>query len=384
MNTNEVTTIICARDAEGTIARAVLSAAAEGGPVIVVDDFSSDETASIALKAGGEAVSVIRPTEHRTLGYARSTGVAAVETPWLIWLDADDAFLPGRIVSLLNDAESNQWDAVWDAVDLYDGETENFIRRLPMPDFMSEPGYAVRLFERNWVPSPAWPLVKTEFAKRIGYDESLPTADDIDFMLRSVVHGARLGFVESVGYKQFAYPSSLSRDLSHQRNWLAHVLRKFDYKEIKRLYSRTGFDSLETVWALVTVALFRREAEGALDFMRVLPPLIKGEGRGLWGLSDEWRRAFQRGTCLLILAEDLALAEKELARADSMERTPEALNNWGVALDRLGEKKKALECWRMALEMLPSYLDARLNIEANKGVRITEIPLRRLASRSEY
>src|SRR4051812_48981124 len=164
----EVTTVICARDAAATIERALRSALRQGGPVLLVDDGSSDATAAIARDVGGGAVRVLRPDRHHTLGYARLAGASAVSTAWLQWLDADDEVLPDRAARLLECALANDWDGVWDAAELHDGVTGAPIRRLPMPVFMQRPGAAVRLFERNHTPGPAWPLLRTAFAQQVG------------------------------------------------------------------------------------------------------------------------------------------------------------------------------------------------------------------------
>ena len=141
----KVTTIICARNAAATIDRAVRSAIMQNGPVIVVDDWSSDGTAEISRRIGGNALTIVRPPEHRTLGLARRTGVEAVDTDWLMWLDADDELFPGRASRLRNIAEQRNLDAVWDAAILYDGSQGNLLHDLPMPAFMLKANSAVRL-----------------------------------------------------------------------------------------------------------------------------------------------------------------------------------------------------------------------------------------------
>jgi glycosyltransferase involved in cell wall biosynthesis len=385
----EVTTAICARNASATIERAVRSAVLQGGPVLLVDDGSVDGTADIAARAGGNALTVVRPPEHRTLGYARQAAVDAVTTDWILWLDADDEVLPGRAAHLLRLAADHRWDAVWDAVELFAGETGTLVGELPMPPWMVVPGAAVRQFERNHAPGPAWPLVSTRLARMVGYDPVLPTADDLDFMLRACTTGAELGFVTSVGYRQYAYRDSLSRDLAHQRFWASQVLRKHEYEDVRRLYLRSGHDGRVAAWALVSMALFRDEPSAALGWLELASPASADasevlEAGGPWPSPEGWRRAFQRGTILLLLGGRDREAVGELQRAETIEPTAEGANNLGVALRRLGDGGAAATCFAEAQRRFPGFLDAQLNAESVHAARVTTHPLRRLASRSQY
>ena len=388
MTSAVVSVVICARNAAETIERAVRSAVPQGGPVIVVDDWSDDATADVARRAGGPLISVVRPDVCRTLGFARSAGVAAVSTPWLQWLDADDELLPDRTTRLLSRAVAEGWDAAWDAAELWDGETGAFVRDLPMPAFMSRRGSAVRLFERNYTPGPAWPLVRTEFAREVDYDHSLSSADDLDFMLRGLQTGGRFGFVQDCGYRQFAYRSSLSRDLSHQRARVADVLRRHKYADVRSRYLTAGFSARVASWGLVSMALFREEWDRALAFLEEASaggdPDEVLESDGPCPLPERWRRAFYRGTILLLLSGHDGDAADELHRAERTEPTAEGANNLGVALSRLGRRAQAGEWFTAAEERSPGYHDAWVNEAAETPRRITTHPLRHDPSRREY
>lgn len=386
---SDVTVAICARNAAPTIARAVRSALAQGGPVLLVDDGSTDDTAAVAHAAGGATVRIVRPATHTTLGHARACAVAEVRTPWLQWLDADDELLEGRAETLLDRAAAHGWDAVWDAADLHDGPTGRAVRALPMPPFITRPGAAVRLFERNHVPGPAWPLLRTEVAARVGYDRALPTADDLDFVLRAYQQGARLGFVASCGYRQHAYPASVSRDRHHQRAWVAAVLRKHRYDDVRVRYRVEGWPAEIAAWGLMSMATFREDWSAALAFVdeacpapgcaRVLEP------DGPWPWTESWRRAFHRGTLLLQMpGADARDAARALERAEAERPTAEGANNLGVAMARLGLRSDASGWFAAALARMPDYADAGDNAAAARPAHVTTHPLRHVASRHEY
>ncbi len=74
------TIVIAARNAASTIERAVRSAILQKNcPIILVDDFSSDDTVDRAKEAGGRRLTVVRPPEHRSLGLTRQTAVLAFQ-----------------------------------------------------------------------------------------------------------------------------------------------------------------------------------------------------------------------------------------------------------------------------------------------------------------
>jgi glycosyltransferase involved in cell wall biosynthesis len=95
-----VSVVIPAHDAENTLARALNSVLAQTrrpAEVIVVDDFSSDRTVSVAEDYRDRGIVLIRMTTHRGAAAARNVGVAAATGEWIAFLDADDEWLPPKL-----------------------------------------------------------------------------------------------------------------------------------------------------------------------------------------------------------------------------------------------------------------------------------------------
>ena len=81
--------IIPCRNAEATVRDAVASALAQTEPpadVVVVDDASTDGSASAAREAGAR---VVRNASRRNAGGARNAGLDATEGDFAAFLDAD-------------------------------------------------------------------------------------------------------------------------------------------------------------------------------------------------------------------------------------------------------------------------------------------------------
>jgi glycosyltransferase involved in cell wall biosynthesis len=384
----DVTVVIAARNAGATIERAVRSALHTGGPIVLVDDHSEDDTAVRARAVGGHRLTVVSPEHHETIGRARQTGIEAVTTRFAMWVDADDEAMPGRADRLLSRLEREGADIVFDAADLHDGATGAFLRHMPIPGYLQQDPTGVRQFERNVIPSLGWPLVRTSWAERVGYDPACHGVEDYDFLLRSVMEGARIAYEPTPGYRQYAYPASVSRELASRREGVRTLLQKHEYGLIRARYGAAGHSEAITAWALVAVAMYREDWAAAGTFIdeaaaQPVDPARVLEPAGPCPHPEGWRRGFHRGT-LALLTGRFDIARRELTEAQRFARTPESSNNLGVALARFGQRDEAEALFVEAEQGFPSYVDASNNRVSATPSCITSHPLRHTAARVEY
>lgn len=99
-----VVVVIPAKDRGHVIARALRSVLAQTSPpdeIIVVDDGSSDDTASVARALGAR---VLAHAESRGSGAARNTAITASKAQWVAFLDSDDEWLPQHLEYLRSHA----------------------------------------------------------------------------------------------------------------------------------------------------------------------------------------------------------------------------------------------------------------------------------------
>ena len=370
-----VTIVIVARNAAATIGRAVRSALAEApARVLLVDDYSSDDTGALARAAGGERIDIVRPIEHRTLGFARQTGISAVQTPYGVWLDADDELLPGRVARLTGALTAANASIAADGAEFVD-EATGTTASAPIPALLRHGAAAVRLFERNYLPGPGVIAVETGAAKSIGYDPSLHGAEDIDFLLRSIAAGRRCGFIDTIGYRCHISPASHSRDLGRQRAMYKRALQKHDYGRVRDLYTAAG-EGHAAWWALASMAAYREEYSAAYGF-------LTEARRSADGTVDTWRFDFQGGTLQLLMGRP-RIAHRLLTAAERLQPTPEGANNLGVATAQIGDRQSADALFQQALDRLPGYRDAQVNLSSAAASHVTSHPLRIEPNRQDY
>jgi glycosyltransferase involved in cell wall biosynthesis len=387
LSMKEATIVIPARNASATVERAIASALEQGDyPLLLIDDFSQDDTVARAKKLAGTRLSIVRPSEHRTLGFARQAGLDAVKTPFLVWSDADDELLPGRVDRLVEAMKRERTDIAADGAEIVDGATGRLTGISRIPAFLREAQPPVREFERNYLPGDGVAAFRTRSLARLGYDAVI--SSDMDVILRAIVAGYRFSLLDEIGYRIHAYPRSLSRFGTELRRTYQSALLKHSYERVRQLYLQAPYNPRITAWGLVSMALFRQEYEPALSFVGEAAGLMTDpaeiiEPDGPMPLPEGWRAGFYRGTILLLMNRDIE-ARLPLEQAEAILSTPEGNNNLGVALFRSGEKHRARTCFENALTKFPDFLDARTNLESEEPCRITSHPLRTLAFRKDY
>lgn len=381
----DITVTMVARNAAPTVGRAVKSALAAGaGRILLVDDASTDETAAAAKQAGGDALRLVRNDTPVSVAHVRGLALDHIETPYALWLDADDELAPGHIEALAAPLFAGIADIALGAAHLIDGETGEEIKPLPIPDFMLAPGAAWRSFERNWYPS-LHAAFRTDFARNVGYDPAFECAEDYDFLLRCLTAGARIEAVPQAGYRYYHYAGTISRNREKTKRFTARALSKHDGGQVTGQLLEAGFSAAEAACILMSKAMF----EGDLARITALSAETEGamELSAPYGLPVQDIAVFFRGTAALIAGDDrsaLGLLQPLAQRAPR----PEFLNNLAVAQARAGHGGQARSLLEEALALLEGYVDARTNLAALKSGRqphsVTTHPLRLQASRDTY
>lgn len=224
MGQADICVIIPAKNAEATIGRAVASALAqpEAQEVFVVDDGSSDRTASAAASADDASgrLTVIRLPASGGPAAARNLALAASRAPWICPLDSDDYFRAGRLAALRSEAEGADLVAD-DLLRVMQGEPDEAARpmigeRMALPSVLSFGDFVRANISRPNLPRAELgflkPLVRRGFLRAHGlaYDERLRLGEDFILYARALALGARFKLVGPCGYVAVERADSIS------------------------------------------------------------------------------------------------------------------------------------------------------------------------------
>jgi hypothetical protein len=202
--------VIAAHDAAGTISEAVKSAIAQTLPpleVIVVDDGSTDGTRD-ALERYLERIVYIRK-QRGGAASARNAALEQARGDFLAVLDADDAYLPGRLDALTHLA------VVRPDLDILCTDAFLEVERRPGGTFSEGCAFAIAdqrsaILERCFCVAPAYR--RTTLLDAGGFDDSLRTGSDWECVIRLLYSGAVAGAVDEPLYRYRLHDRSLTSD----------------------------------------------------------------------------------------------------------------------------------------------------------------------------
>ena len=196
-----VSILIPAYNAETWIAETIQSALAQTWPrteIIIVDDGSPDQTASIARRFACKNVFVIQQ-ENQGAAAARNRAFALSQGDYIQWLDADDLLSPDKIARQMEAAEKSQNKRI-----LFSSGWGYFMYRPLKARFVPTPlwcdlsplEWLLRKWERNLHMQTATWLVSRELTESAGpWDGRLLNNDDGEYFCRVLTASSGVRFV---------------------------------------------------------------------------------------------------------------------------------------------------------------------------------------------
>jgi hypothetical protein len=186
--------LIAAYQAADTVADAVESALAQTRPaleVLVCDDGSTDGTGRV-LARFGDRIKVLRQP-NRGAAAARNRLLREAHGDFVVFLDADDLFLPERIEAMTELAVARP-DLDILATDAYLERDGRRMGRFNALNGFPVERQAAEMTRRCYIVTPA---VRLGLLLEAGaFDESLTAASDWDCWLRLLLRGAAAGLVD--------------------------------------------------------------------------------------------------------------------------------------------------------------------------------------------
>jgi succinoglycan biosynthesis protein ExoO len=224
MEMPEVSVVIAAYNAADTIERAIQSALAQRDvtvEILVVDDFSTDETRAVVASLVEPAVRLIALNRNLGPGGARNAGFAAARGKWIAVLDSDDTIRPDRLRRLVDLAEREDAAVAVDNLDVLtlDGRVErmfaeDLLARTPyltLADFIDSNlifqsthnfGYMKPMFRRAFLEE-----------RQLAFDTALRIGEDYLLLASTLAAGGKCVVAPEVGYTYHIREASISRVL---------------------------------------------------------------------------------------------------------------------------------------------------------------------------
>lgn len=179
----QISVIIPSYNRIHTLTRAIESVLSQDSPVdeiIVVDDGSSDGTAS-QISQHYPDIRLIRQS-NRGVSAARNSGIDQASHPWIALLDSDDTWLPDKISEIRLTRQQHPEYRLFHSDEIW---IRNGARVNAMKKHLKSGGW---IFERCLplcVISPSAAVLQRSLFQSVGlFDESLPACEDYDLWLR--------------------------------------------------------------------------------------------------------------------------------------------------------------------------------------------------------
>ena len=215
----QVSVIIAAFNAQDTLGKAVESVIAQhykAHEIIIVDDASSDDTLAVAKRYASrhENIKVLTLEENVGPSQARNLALNCVQGDWVAVLDADDAFLPERLMQLLTSANAHRLDMIADSYYLSPSQTQvsakTRMTSLFIKDQVTEVDSAN--FVRHGLGSVK-PLIRKAVIDKyqLSFSADVRSGEDMLLYTQLLMHDVRFGFLNTPLYIRTELPSSLSR-----------------------------------------------------------------------------------------------------------------------------------------------------------------------------
>ncbi len=173
--------------------------------IVIVDDGSPDDLEA-ALGEAAAGIKIVRKP-NGGISSAMNAATEAASGDFLVQLDQDDVFMPGRLEAVAAAAGANpEADVIaTDAIVEFDGAD---VARIGALSPLEVPDPREAILRRCYI---LWPAVRRTRLQAIGgYDESFPVMQDWDCFIRLLISGAPVAVVPEPLYRWRLTPGSRS------------------------------------------------------------------------------------------------------------------------------------------------------------------------------
>ena len=250
-----VSVVVPALDAERTLREALESVWSQGYEpleVIVVDDASRDGTPALQKQLARDGLRELRQSQNRGPAAARNAALRIARGRYVAFLDADDAWLPGKLERQLRAIESDPRIVLVSCDSRYENWSGQLLRssHATRPPAQGDEAWKT-LLAYNFAPTPTVLARRADVIAAGGFDESLGFGEDLDLWIRLALRG-HVAVLDEVLVRIREWPGSLTRRMGHAepsavlpyvQRYLEQERERLSPGDVSRILGRRYFDS---------------------------------------------------------------------------------------------------------------------------------------------
>lgn len=204
-----VSVVIPVYNRQNTIRNSILSVLDQVGfdlEIIVVDDFSTDNTKEEVLSINDDRVKYFKLTKNSGACVARNYGIQKSKGEYIAFQDSDDIWLPNKLEKQINKLKEVNTDIISCSMIANNGEMTWFV-----PNITNIYNRFINIQDvlRHSFISTQTILAKRKVFDLNLFDKNMPRMQDWDFILRAV-QNSKLYFMEDRLVEQFIQNDSIT------------------------------------------------------------------------------------------------------------------------------------------------------------------------------
>ena len=334
--------------------------------VIVVDDGSTDNSKEI-IKRFANVKYCYQTNQGESA--ARNKGMSLAKGEYFAFLDADDWYESTKLEKQLNFLNNNPAiDIVYCDYKVYDevtGKTSILRAELFHPERCN---FFASILFRQILHTASATFKRQCYDSGCQFKHELKYAPDYDFSLQ-LLEKFTVGYIPEplYGYRRHAHNTTNAHH--KQRESEINIVKSLGKNRIRSLVGQTTFSKQQQDILLAKIFLKIGEYNESLTLLKA------------WlSTSQDPLLYFYAGNCHYLNNSP----EKSLVYFRSALKLkndfPEALNNLGCSLLKVGKTDKHEELFRKAICLRPGYMDPEYNLSGNLPLKITTFELRETLS----
>lgn len=170
--------------------------------VIVVNNFSSDNTIEVVNGFGDPRIRIVNIHNDGVIAKSRNKGISLANGQWICLLDSDDLWVPSKLEVVYSKIQSGDFDVVCHSMFLVNEEYE-VLRRMEC-GVKTQSLYKTLLLDGNRIQNSSVCVRRAfldEHSLTISEEPDFSGVEDYDFMMQLALRNARFVFLsEPLGY----------------------------------------------------------------------------------------------------------------------------------------------------------------------------------------